>query len=137
MLVWQAIVFIISAILLARVATYLVSSLTKIGQYLKIGDFAISFILMAFVTSLPELFVGIYASFNGGETLALGTVIGSNIVALTLILGIAALVSGSISLESVIKRRDITFMVGIQIILILLLLDRSISRPDAVILLLI
>lgn len=104
---------------------------------MKIGDFAISFILMAFATSLPELFVAVLSSFNKASDLAIGTVIGSNIADMTLVIGISAIAAGMIRVRSVIKKRDLVYMSGIIFILILLMLDGSLTRPDAVILLMI
>lgn len=137
MLITNLIIFIFAAILLGRSATLLVKSLIKIGQYLKIGEFAISFILMAFATSLPELFVAILSSVNGSPDLAIGTVIGSNIADMTLVIGIAAVAAGVIRVKSAIKKRDLIYMSGILFILILLMLDGSLTRPDAAILLMI
>ena len=129
--------FILSAVFLARSATFLVKALTKIGQFYKLGEFAISFILMAFATSLPELFVSIMSAANHSPELAIGTVIGSNIAALTLIIGIAVIAAGTIRVKSAIKKKDIVYMAGIVLILIMLMMDGSLSRPDAGILLMI
>lgn len=131
------IVFIISAIVLTKSATYLVKSLTTIGRFFRVGEFAISFIMMAFATSLPELFVAVISTINYSSELALGTVIGSSIAALTLVIGIATVYAGKIRVRSIIKKKDIVYMVGICCILVLLMLDGSLTIPDSLILILI
>lgn len=115
----------------------LVKYLTKIGYYHHMGEFAISFILMAFATSLPELFVAVSSALKGAPELAIGTALGSNIADLTLVIGIAVIAAGKIRVKSLIKKKDIVYMSGIIFILILLMMDGSLSRPDAMILLLI
>ena len=127
----------IAAIMIGRSATYLVKALIPIGQHFKISEFAISFLLMAFATSLPELFVGVLAATQHTAELAIGTIIGSNIADLTVVMGISAIVAGTLRVRSIIKKKDIIYMSGITFILILLLLDGSLSRPDSFILLMI
>lgn len=130
-------IFIVSAVVLTRSATYLVRSLTKIGRYHKLGEFAVSFILMAFATSLPELLVSIMSVGSHAPELAIGTVIGSNIAALTLVIGVATVYAKKIRIKSIIKKKDILYMTGICIVLVLLMYDGSLTRPDALILFLI
>jgi len=47
---------------------------------------------VAFGTSTPELFVNLFASFQGNSQIAIGNILGSNIANILLILGIAALI---------------------------------------------
>ena len=52
-------IFLVSCLVLVISGVFLVKSLTKIASYLKVSGFLIGFVLMAFATSIPELFVGI------------------------------------------------------------------------------
>lgn len=131
LLLRNLVIFVISAVFLTRSAMFLVEALTKIGRYYKLREFATSFILMAFATSLPELSVSIMSAANHSPELAIGTVIGSNIASLTLVIGIAAIAAGKIMVKSAIKKKDIVYMSGIVLILILLMMDGTLSRPDA------
>lgn len=49
-------------------------------------------IFVSFANSAPELFVSLQAVLNGSNDIALGNVIGSNIVNITLVLGLTALI---------------------------------------------
>ena len=80
--------FVVACIFLAKSGSWIVKSLTKLAVYFKLSEFVIASILMAFATSLPELFVAISAAISKAPALVLGNIIGSNIANLTLIIGI-------------------------------------------------
>jgi len=54
----------------------------------------VGFSLLAFSTSLPELSVAFIAAFSGEAAVSVGNVLGSNIVNISLIVGLAALILG-------------------------------------------
>ncbi len=85
-------VFIIGILLLVRTSGWLVSLLMWMARYLKLSEYSVAFLLMAAATSIPELFVGINAAIQGIPHLALGNVLGANLLNLTLVIGIVALV---------------------------------------------
>lgn len=109
-------------------------SLTKVGFYLKLSEFVVGFIIVAFATSLPELFVGIISAFENTPELALGTIIGSNIVDLTLVIGIAAILKREIKVETKAVRTDTLYMFAITLMPLILMINRKITKLDGVIL---
>ena len=128
-------ILIASLIVLIVSGTYLVKSLTKISIFLNLTGFAVSFIIMAFATSIPELFVGINAALAKNTALALGNVIGANIANLTLVIGIPIILAKGIKLESRKIYKDTLYMALISILpLILILIGKQLSRIDAIIL---
>lgn len=76
------------------------SSLMTITYAVKVSDIAglgkttVGFSLLAFSTSLPELSVAFTSAFSGEARVSVGNVIGSNIVNISLIVGLAALIMG-------------------------------------------
>lgn len=131
----NVILLIASSIVLARTAAALVHALAVIAKYFKLTEFTVAFILMSIVTTLPELFVGIGAALGKVPTLSLGNVLGSNIANLTLIIAIPIFLSGGIAVRSIIARRDALYMLVYALTPIILLLDGTLSRFDAIILL--
>lgn len=128
--------FIASCLVLVLSGALLVRCLIVLAAFLRLSQFAISFIIMAASTSLPELFVGISSALAQTPALALGTVIGSNIADVTLVAGIAILLArkGVIATREIIT--DSYWMFAIALLpLVLMLAGRSISRLDGVILL--
>ena len=149
MLVINLALFILACIVLVQSNSFLVKSLAKISYFLKLNEFTIGFIIMSLATSLPELFVGIMSALSGTPAFAVGNVIGSNILDLTLVIGIAALLAKNIKIESKIIRKDMIYMLLIALLPIILLMDhhfwwkfglfpnmiQGLSRMDGIILL--
>ncbi len=128
--------FLGACVLLVLSGWLLVKSLTKISAFLRINEFIAAFILMAFCTSLPELFVGISAALAGKPTISLGNVIGSNIIDLTLIAGIVILLARGIKIERKIIPREVFGMVFLTALpMVLMYFGKELSRLDGLILL--
>ncbi len=127
--------FILSSLILVASGFLLVKSLSKISRFLKISEFSAAFIIMALATSIPELFVGISSAIAGNPELSLGNVIGANIIDLTLITGILILMSKEIGTRSNKIGENTFFMLGsIALVIILYLINHSLSRIDGIIL---
>ncbi len=119
-LVWSANVFIDGAAATAR----------RLGM----SPLLIGMLLVGFGTSLPEMIVSAIAASQNVPELALGNAYGSNIVNICVILGVTALVS-PVLVESAILRREFPVLVGIILLSFALVIDGSLSRIDALILL--
>ena len=65
----------------------------KVGKKLGMSPLTIGMILIGFGTSLPEFFVGHIAGIRGRPEMAVGTLVGSNIANMFLIIGICGLLS--------------------------------------------
>ena len=70
---------------------FLVKSIKSLALYLKLKPLFLSLVVLGFVSSSPELFVTWNASFKGLPSVALGNVLGSNVINILLILGLAGL----------------------------------------------
>ncbi|MBU4347937.1 sodium:calcium antiporter [Patescibacteria group bacterium] len=136
MLITYSIIFIVSCLVLVRAGTWIVGALTRIARFLEWSEFSVSFILMAFATSIPELFVGINAALHQHPELAFGTIIGSNIINLTLAVAIAVFIGKNLEMETVTIRRSAIYTSILAFFPILLMLDGEISRIDGIVLLL-
>jgi cation:H+ antiporter len=87
----------------------------------------------AFATSTPEVSVAVGAALAEKPEIALGDGLGSNVVNVALVLGLA-LVIGPIIAPRESTRRDVPFAVLIPLATIVLALDGGVSRIDGVIL---
>jgi len=121
-------------VLLVAGGEALVRGASTIAVKLKLSPLIIGLVVVSAATSAPELAVTMDAVYEGQSGLAVGNVIGSNIINILVILGISALIS-----PVVIKRRvlsfDIPVMVGITVLLFALSLDGNISFLDGALLL--
>ncbi len=128
--------FILACILLVIAGSALVKSLAKLSIFLRMNEFVAAFIIMAFCTSLPELFVGISAALAKTPTFSLGNVIGSNIIDLTLVAGIAVLLARGIKIRGGLIRSQVFGMVLLAALpMVLMFFGRQLSRLDGLILL--
>lgn len=80
-------------VLLTAGGELLVSGAAKLAQRLGMSSLLIGLTVVAFGTSMPELFVGLIALFQNHPDILTGNVIGSNIANIGLILGICALIT--------------------------------------------
>ncbi len=107
----------------------------KLAAYLGVPSLIVGLTVVAFGTSAPELVVSAIASARGHSEIALGNVIGSNIINIALVLGISALIA-PIAVSTEVLRRDIPIVVGVTFAVVaMLMVGNSVSRVDGVILL--
>ena len=73
-------------------ANFLVNGACSLAKRLAVSELAIGLTVVAFGTSLPELFVNLTASIKGNAGIALGNIFGSNIANIFLILGVSGII---------------------------------------------
>ena len=100
-----------------------------LAHWARISPGIIGATVAALATSSPELSVSINAALAGKPQIALGDALGSNIVNVALILGLALVISGIQSPRDSIKR-DFPVALLIPIITGVLFLDGELSRVD-------
>jgi len=101
-LLGNALILLASLVVLDKASDWAITNSVKIADITGFGKTTIGFILVAFSTSLPELCVSIFAAI-GGESIgvAIGNVLGSNIVNICLILGVCFLIAALKSSEAI------------------------------------
>ena len=106
----QALLFPIGILLLAIGGDRLVLGSVALSNKLKVPAFITGIFIIGFGTSLPELFVTISALNKNETDIAIGAIIGSNIINILLILGLSLVLSNKKSLE-IISSKDIFVMI--------------------------
>ena len=86
------ILFFVGFVLLIKGADYLVTGASSLAYKLGVAPLVIGLTIVAFGTSAPELIVNLFASFNGSADIAIGNILGSNIVNILFILGLCAVI---------------------------------------------
>ena len=102
-----------------------------LARWARIAPGIIGATVVAFATSSPELSVSINAALSGKPQIALGNALGGNVVNVTLILGLALVISGIQSPRDSV-RRDFPVAMLIPIVTGVLFLDGELSRFDGV-----
>lgn len=106
----QALLFPIGILLLAIGGDRLVLGSVALSNKLKVPAFITGIFIIGFGTSLPELFVTISALNKNQTDIAIGAIIGSNIINILLILGLSLVLSNKKSLETI-SSKDIFVMI--------------------------
>lgn len=106
---------IIGLILLLWGGDMLVNGGVGLAKRFRLSSLVVGMTIVAFGTSAPELIVSVIAAIDGNPEIALGNVIGSNIVNIGLILGFAALILPiPVNKESI--RRDFPMMLIVTLL---------------------
>ncbi|MDG2095807.1 MAG: calcium/sodium antiporter [Phycisphaerales bacterium] len=107
----------------------------SLARWMGLSEAVIGLSIVAVATSLPEIVTSVVAARKGVPSLAIGTVIGSNIFNLSLVLGTTSIVSPVILPESG-GMIDLFIMAGLTLCLLpLAITGRRIARPEGVLLL--
>lgn len=111
-------------------------SILGIAGHLRVPTVVVASTLAAFATSAPELTVSSVAALAGEPQIGLGDALGSNVVNIALIFGVALLFGPVQTLRGDFGR-DFYLALGIPVLTFILFLDDHLDRADAGILFLI
>lgn len=128
------VLLVVGFVLLIKGADFFVDGASSIAAKLKVPSLIIGLTVVSIGTSLPEAAVSISASLSGNNAISLGNVIGSNIFNLLVVVGASAVIL-PIATDKDLLKRDMPVNIGITVLLCVLLLDGTLSRIDAAILL--
>ena len=120
--------------LLVWSADRFVEGAASTAKHLGMPTLLIGILIVGFGTSAPEMVVSAIAAYEGNPSLALGNVLGSNIVNIALILGVTALVA-PIAVHSKIVRKELPILILIVLFSGYLLLDNSLTLIEGIVLL--
>lgn len=124
---WLQIILLLAGfILLIKGADVFVDGASSTAANFKVSKMLIGLTIIAFGTSAPEFAVSMQALANGSTDMVLGNVIGSNIINILLILGLAALIK-PIRVRTNTIRKELPICLLISVLLVVLFLDIQIS----------
>jgi len=130
-----AIYIIGGLILLYFGANWLVQGAITLALHLGLSPLIVGLTVVALGTSVPEALVSVRAAIGHQGGIALGNVIGSNILNIALILGLSAFFN-PLKVDSHLVKADIPLLAGATFMLVVLLEDFYISRMEGAFLLL-
>lgn len=135
----QAVVINVVYLVLGLLALYLgaewlVKGAARFARRLGVSPLVVGLTVVAFGSSSPELLVGVVASVQDQGDVVLGNVLGSNILNIALILGVAALVR-PLRVRLRLLSREVPLMVLVSLGVAALMVDGRLGRVDAWVLL--
>lgn len=129
----QFLLLVVGFVMLMKGADWFVDGASKIADKFGIPHLVIGLTIVAFGTSAPEAAVSISAALKGSVDLAISNVVGSNILNVLVILGLASIIYPLAVKPSTIKI-DIPFVFGISILLLIFgVADGKIGRIEGII----
>ena len=128
MKIWVAgIIFLFSCAGLAFGANLLVEHAAIIAEGLGVSQRVISITMVAVGTSIPELATSVIAALKKETEIAVGNIIGSNIMNVLSVLGFTS-VLGNITVDRAISHFDIPVMLGVTLLLLLIMVPAKRSK---------
>lgn len=117
MFFWQLLLLALGFFLLVKGADWFVEGASGIADKFGIPQLVIGLTIVAMGTSAPETAVSITAALKGNADIAVGNVVGSNILNILIILGISSVIT-SIAVAKTTVRYEIPIMLGITLLLL-------------------
>lgn len=118
-------------ILLIGSGELLVRGSVSLAKKFGIPRIIIGMTIVAFGTSVPELFIGIQSVRSGSPGLAMGNVVGSNIANVLLVLGLPSIVFPTVVKEHGVRRNTV-MMIMFSLIFIWMSFDGGLTFSDGV-----
>jgi len=128
-----ALTLVVSLVVLVWAADLFIRSAERIGLHLGLPPFAIGVTVLAFGTSFPELVSGVVSVLEGASEIGVGTVVGSNVTNLLLILGVSAALGRGLSVDHELVSVDLPFLFGSALLLWFFGYDGSVGRVEGVV----
>ena len=116
-------------------ADWLVKGAMTLALNLGLSPLIVGLTVVALGTSVPEALVSVQAAIGHQGGIAIGNVVGSNILNIALILGLSALIT-PLKVNSHLVKADVPLLSGATFMLVVLLEDFHISRMEGAFLLL-
>lgn len=126
--------FVVGLVILVGGADVLVRGAVRLSVMAGISPLVIGLTVVAFGTSAPELAVSVISAWDGEADIAVGNVVGSNIINLLLVLGLAAAIA-PLAVPRRLLHFDVPVMIALSLALWWLAGDGRIGGGDGVLLL--
>lgn len=133
-MILSIVLIIIGFVLLIKGADILVEGSSNVAKKFHIPEIIIGLTIVSIGTSMPEMFVSVTSSLEGYSDMSMGNVIGSNVCNLLLILGLSAIIR-PVKFQRETRLIEIPMSLILTIIFMILCnTGEGISRPEAIIL---
>lgn len=132
-MILEILLLAVGFVLLVKGADWFVDGAAGIARKFRIPQLVIGLTIVAMGTSAPEAAVSISAALKGSADITIGNIVGSNILNILIILGLASLIVPIAVAKATIKV-DMPFMLLISAVLLVLGWDGTVTLGDGLIL---
>ena len=128
---------IASLLVTLKAADLLVFGITDYARKLGFSDYLIGLIIVAFGASIPELVSSAMGLIAGESTIIFGTILGSNIAGLALVLGIVTFIGKKLKTNKKVLKKMGPIMFALALIPMIFMINGVLSRIEGIILILV
>ena len=132
-MILNIVLLVVGCALLYYGGDLLIRGAVGIGQRLNLPPSIVGLVFVSLGTSAPELAVSLGAAVQGLGDIAAGNVVGSNMVNVTIVLGLAASIH-MLPVERQLARRDLPLLSLLTLVAVFMLHDGRLERLEAFIL---
>lgn len=130
----QILLLAVGFFMLVKGADWFVDGTAGIASKFGIPQLVVGLTIVAMGTSAPEAAVSITAALKGNAGIAIGNVVGSNILNILIILGLTGLIT-SVAVQKSTLMIEIPFMLGVTIVLgVMGMMGNTVSRLEGIVL---
>ena len=127
MIAIQILILVVGFIVLVKGADLFVEAASSLAENFKVSKMLIALTIVAFGTSAPELAVSIKSIISGNTEILLGSVIGSNILNILLILGVSSCIH-ALNVKNATVKKELPITILMTSLFIVLISDKFISN---------
>lgn len=131
-LVWHLFAVLSAFALMWVVSDYVLKSVLALSERLRMTSFAVSFIILGILTSMPEFAIGVSAIAESRPELFAGNLIGASFVIFTLVIPLLGMLTGSFDIRSGLTRNQLLLSQITILAPAMLLVDGQIGRAESV-----
>jgi cation:H+ antiporter len=130
-LLFWSFLLLVSLIILWQSSNQVLIRVKRIARAFGVSEIAVTLLALSVLASLPEFLVSTLAALRHTSDISLGTVVGSNIFTLLVVLGLAAIIR-PFHVKMVIEERDSVWML-LSSAVILIFVPGGISRWEGIV----
>lgn len=125
-------VFIISLAILLEASDYFTESAESIGLFFRLPVFIVGVTIVAIGTSLPELAASVFAVMKNSSEIVSGSVVGSNITNIFLIMGLLGFFGRKVRFSYEIINVDLPLLMGSALLMFFVMIDGRVSFFESI-----
>jgi len=134
MTVW-IIYLVIALFALVKGSGLFVTGAKQVGSALGMSKFTIGVLIVGFGTSLPEFASSVAAALAGSTEIVVANAVGSNITNILLIVGMLAVVGGSVFIKRDLLKTELPVFFSATTLFVAVVFDGAVDRVEALLLL--
>jgi cation:H+ antiporter len=131
----QLLILIISLVGIASASHFAINSVEQIIKITGLSEASAGFIILAVLTSTPELVVALFAIIQGNSAISIGDILGSNVFNLGIVLGILGIIGylKTCCTDLLVELTDILFVTALIPLLLVISQYHILEIPSSVI----